>query len=273
MLYEETIKANMTAIDTLDAERYPELHKLMTRGNSSLHAHLFILWWELSKHNAPIYIDKSGRGYHTLAINSHLMKLETGGTAETWQSHLIFLRDTGLIMGMIPDKKTKIKELKGLYLEAKRQGKATPVCYSMVALTDEVLEEAERVAARYAALKIGVSHIRKSEVIAASGQERANILYADKRKILKAEDDMRAAAVNIIRTQIDSNGYTTVPAVFTELRKAAHTKREYKAVNKLKTRIQTLVYLAGAESHPQRKKDRERFQLETRCHIITRAEA
>lgn len=265
MLYTDIVKANEAVIDGLDAERYPELYRLFIRRkhSSSLYWHLFWMWEAMDEHSAPMALYKKS-GYHTLSIGFMIKKHK--GTPEAWQSHLIFLRDTGLLSAVKPTATTKQPDMKQAYQLATQEHRRPQTFYCIKELTDDILAEAERVAQIYRAHKISVSHITKTDVIRARGQEVADRLYQTPYTIAADEQTVTNEIIKIILRQIEENGYTTKAAIFTEAKSLQHRG----IVRKLEARFSMLCQLAGVKYHPQRKEDRERFKTQTTAWIITR---
>lgn len=267
-MYEEIIRANEAVLYSLDKERYPFLYKYLFRSNSSLRQHLVWYWWDMAAHRGFAERDSYGVEYHTLT-NKHMANAH-GGREQTWGSHSIFLRDTGLLGGRKPDKFSKLGGMELAFKRAVREDREAPIFYYIVPLTEAVLVEAEKVASQYASLKIGISDISKTDVILVRGQRRANAIYKDKRTISETEERIRTEIINAILNQIEERGYTTKE----DVRNATKHLRPRGLYDKAWQRFRQLCKIAGVEFGQPNQEDKKRFALSTREWILTkRAEA
>lgn len=255
------IRENIKIINTITAEEYPALFRLFKR--TSIRAHLIQLLEYMQERPYPREMDNAGRGYWTAAISFLCNK--HGGTIEARQSHTIFLIDAGLIQRSKPNSKTRLAGMAEAYHEAVKTQKTPPSFYSVEKYTEELLNKAEVVAAHYKAHRIRMSHIKKIDVIMASGQRRANEVYADFRTISQREMQGLELAAEAIKTAIKEKGYATPEDMLFPL----DGRIPWEIRRDIENRIGSVTIWAGYEYRPPQKADREKFKLNDGKWIIT----
>ena len=110
----DAVLSNIKVLCEFNPVTYPYLSRLFNI--SSLRRHLCVIWEYMAAHPHPRAKDAHGNGYWSIPV-SHLISLH-GGTRETWQSHIIFATDAGLLWRVRPDKHSILPELKEEYEEA-----------------------------------------------------------------------------------------------------------------------------------------------------------
>jgi len=278
MTDQEILRDNIEQLEALDSDRYPMLHRLFFRGNSSLHAHLLHILTYMQVHPIPFEVDQHGHGYWKIPVG-YLVR-EHGGATEAWQSHIMFLLDAGLLERIRPDQRSSLPRLREEWQRALAEGQRAAACYRVVCYTDERFAQAEEVAARYVQAGIGVSHLTKTDVIRASGQQRADELYRTGDQIADPERWVLTRIQEKILADIEGNGYARWDDVWSAVQReimpdpfADHDDAEesrMRALEKIGKRKKAVCRLAECEFHPPRREDRERFRLEDQSWIITR---
>lgn len=278
MTDQEILRDNIAQIEGLDPESYPTLYRLLFRGNSSLHAHLLHILTYMQTHRIPFETDQNGRGYWKIPV-AYLVR-EHGGTVESWQSHIIFLLDAGLLSRIRPDQRSVLPRLREEWQRALERGQRAAACYRVVCYTDERLAQAEEVAARYVQAGIGISHLTKTDVIRASGQQRADELYRTGDQIADPERWVLARIKEKILADIEGNGYARWDDIYSVVQREIipdpfvgcddEEESRMRALEKIDKRKKAVCRLAECEFHPPRREDRERFELEDHGWIITK---
>lgn len=281
MTEQEILRDNIAQLEALDPKKYPMLYRMLYRRNSSLRAHLLHMLTYMQAHPIPFEVDQQGRGYWKIP-KVYMMKTY-GGSSESWQSHLAFLLDAGLLVRIRPDQRSILPRLREEWQRALATGQHAAGCYRVVPYTEERLAEAEAVATRYAQAGVGVAHVTKTEVIYASGQEQANILYRTSDKVGDAESWVREKLGEKILAAIEADGYARWEPIYSDVknelllkhladRADENVKKRINAIKKMDTRKKEVCRQFGCDRHPPRRADRERFGLEDQGWIITKVE-
>lgn len=279
MTDQEILRDNIAQIESLDPERYPALYRAFYRGNSSLHAHLLHILTYMQSHPFPFEMDRHGRGYWKIPIN-YLMR-EHGGSAESWQSHIVFLIDAGLLFRIRPDANSVLPRLREEWKRALQERQRAASCYRIVAYTAATLNAAEQVAARYASAGVGLAHITKTDVIRVSGQQRADEIFRTQDEIGTPEGWAWERLRELILRNIEADGYAkwqpAYTAVKNELLQESFERPDDRcvgscidAIEKANMRKKAVCRSFGCDYHPPRRADREQFGLEDQSWIITR---
>lgn len=262
------IAQNMAAIEDLDPEQYPVLTKIFRNRRCFIHAHLLQIWSYMQKHKLPRETDHYGHGYWSIRVET-LIK-EYGGNEETWQSHIAFLVDIGLLKRVKPDERTNIKGLKEAYKDAKEKKHRSPSFFKVFRYTPEIFRSAEEAARRYKAHGINLAHVSKADVIRVSGQQQANATYRDLRKIGEPEswawDQLKAA----ILQRISEKGYTTPEEIAGDVAKIAPDPKHEEALKKSMIRKAAICKEAGYRYGPPTKEHLSAYKLEDQRWIITK---
>jgi len=278
MTDQEILRDNIEQLEALDSDRYPMLHRLFFRGNSSLHAHLLHILTYMQTHPIPFEADQNGRGYWKIPVG-YLVR-EHGGSVESWQSHIVFLLDAGLLSRIRPDQRSSLPRLRAEWQRALAEGQRAASCYRVVPYTEQRLGNAEEVASRYVQAGVGVAHLTKTDVIRVSGQQRADELYRTGDEVGAPEQWALARIGELILAEIEANGYAKWEPAYNQARndllpEALDPRNEsvgsrIDAINKMEKRKKAICRLLGCDYHPPRRADRERFELEDQGWIITK---
>lgn len=279
MTDQEILRDNIEQLETLDPERYPMLHRALRRGNSSLHAHLLHILTYMQVHPIPFEVDQHGHGYWKIPVG-YLVR-EHGGATESWQSHIMFLLDAGLLERIRPDQRSVLPRLREEWQRALVRGQRAAGCYRVVPYTEERLAEAEEVADRYAQAGVGLAHITKTDMIRVSGQERADILYRTSDEVGEAEEWVLELIGEKILEVIETNGYARWERPYSDLKNELllehfadpdneRVLKRVSALEKMGVRKKAVCRQFGCDYHPPRRADRERFNLTDQSWIITK---
>lgn len=200
----KNIKENIARIEAgISPEKYPVLSSYLSNKRSALKKHLlFMLEYMAANEKKTIY---GGFRYWT-RHQEDLIK-DHGGTPEAWQSHLVFLSLTGLLLRVKPNSKTKNKEMAAAYQRAIEAGKRVEIFYSCQLYTAARLRLAEAQAQRFKARGVSIGHIRKTDIIPLYGQEEANLFYQDQWEISAEDREAAQLIVTAINEQIARRGY------------------------------------------------------------------
>ncbi len=183
---------NIKIIEHLDQEEYPFLFKaLCSRG---MRDHLNCVLFNMYSHDFPTIVN--GRMVSFLQTKSYLEKWSKGlripGSTFSWQAHLIFLMDAGLIRKFVDTNKLIDKQM----------------FRNVPRYTSVILRFADDKAKQYIDAGINLNKFRKAEVIAVSGKERADILYyGDDRTISSMQKIVDDMFISTVKHIIDEKGY------------------------------------------------------------------
>lgn len=257
------IRANIATISTLDPVSFPNLTLLFK--HTSLRLHLVQYLTYMLEHPYPVEVDQSGRGYWSIPIS--YMRSMHGGTAETWQSHTVFLVLMNLLGRIRPNSRSILPAFKEAYHKASEAGRRPSSFFFIDEYTPEALAFAEWQAIRYREAGISVSHLTKTEIIRMEGQECADLIYMDFREVSHEEQEIREWILEVIADQTSRHGYTTPDAVEAAI---YHNLRddERRLYDKLMYHKKALCTAVGCEYRPPRKDDKERFALNSAGWII-----
>lgn len=253
----DAVLSNIKVLCEFNPVTYPYLSRLFNI--SSLRRHLCVIWEYMAAHPHPRAKDAHGNGYWSIPV-SHLISLH-GGTRETWQSHIIFATDAGLLRRVRPDKHSILPELKEEYEEALAKGRRPATFFRVVQYTDETLRAADEKAKQYRDSGLSISHITKADIIRVFGQQRANELYRDGRRVCDGEEEAWSIAVSAAKEQIAERGYATPEEATAALPPASRRK--------IMTRKKTLAAMAGCTYHAPTQEEKQRLCLTSREWIMT----
>ena len=192
---------NMETIEHLSEEEYPYLFQALR--SRSMRDHLNCTLLNMYSHALPTRV---GNMLGFLQTKTYLHKWGNAnnviGSRFSWQSHLIFLTDAGLLKKFIDSNKPLSR---GLFRSVPRY-------------TPEVLREADDKARKYIAHGIKLNNFTKSEVIRVSGQARANTLfYGDGRVISAVEENISNMFIAEANRILDEQGYALPDQIVNEV--------------------------------------------------------
>lgn len=144
--------------------------------------------------------------------------------------------------------------------------------YSVIEYTGDVLEEAERTAARYTAVGVSVPKLTKSDVIRVSGQQRANSLYRDGRIISEVEIWARDQVLTVMLNEIQRKGYTNPVEIREQVEPLAVDQKQRAAIEKVMQRKPEICRDAGCRYKPLMKGEKAAFHLDNSKWIIIKQE-
>lgn len=198
------IKESIARIQAgISIEDYPVLSSYLSNKRSTLKPHLLFMLEYMATHKATTIFG----GLRYWARRQEDLIRDHGGTAEAWQSHLVFLSLTGLLLRVKPNGQTKNDAMAAAYQRAIEAGKDVEIFYSCKLYTAARMAQIEAQARRFKDRGVSIGHIRKTDIIALYGLETANLFYQDQRRV--SEEDREAAQLIIaaIQEQIAARGY------------------------------------------------------------------
>ena len=259
---------NMKIIEHLDQEEFPFLFKaLRSRG---MRDHLNCVLLNMYSHDFPTVVN--GRMVSFLQTKSYLEKWSKGlripGSTFSWQAHLIFLMDAGLIRKYVDTSKPIDEQM---FRNAPKY-------------TSDILRFADDKAKQYIDAGINLNKFRKPEVIAVSGQERADILYfGDDRIISSMQKQVDEMFISTVKRIIEEKGYAYPIEVVNDLQRQinnlywvdpwdtdADPERQHnfeqanRELNRTKERLLELAKKARCDFRRLTKEEKKTFQLKPR---------
>jgi len=167
---------NMEIIDHLDQNKYPYLFQALK--SLGMRKHLNGILYNMYSHGLITEINKTKMWFLQGVSYLRGWNREQGvtGSPYSWQSHVIFMTDTGLLKKYV-DNSNPTRQM---------------VYRSVPLYTDNVLHTADQKAKDYIDAGINLNRFTKDEVIKVSGQERADWLYYGDSRItshMKSEVD------------------------------------------------------------------------------------
>ena len=161
------ILQNLDTISNLNQEEYPFLFKaLQSRG---MRDHLNATLINMYAHETPTTINKLVCFLQTKSYLHEWGKSQgVTGSRFSWQSHLIFLTDAGLLKKYVDRNKPVNRQM----------------YRSIPRYTSDILRKADNKARKYIEAGIKLSNFTKAEVILVSGQQRADFLYYGDERVI-----------------------------------------------------------------------------------------
>ena len=266
------IGENIQKLVGLDEEAYPALATVFRKA-PTFRAHICQIWEYMQQHPTPVGRDSngSGNGYWFVPV-SYLMQ-QHRGAANTWQSHIALADHFGLLWRVKPDEKSNFYLFREEYERAKQKQQRPRAAYRIVEYTPERLEAANQRAAEHIRNKGRLSSWRKSDFISMYGQQAADRLYHDGRKIPEREAAARQAFIEVVKDQVDRNGYTTPEAARQQaLQHLPAGAERWAALEKVMQSKTALLLAAGFQYRPPKREQREKFGLTGQNWIIIRAQ-
>lgn len=198
------IKENIARIKTgISSEDYPVLSSYLSNKRSTLKDHLLFMLEYMAANKAVTIF---GGLRYWQRRQEDLIK-DHGGTAEAWQSHLVFICLTGLLKRVKPNAQTKNREMAAAYFKAREDGKTQPIFYSCHLYTAARMAQIEAQARRFKERGVSIGHIRETDIIALYGPATANLFYQDMRTISAEDEEAARRIISAINEQIKARGY------------------------------------------------------------------
>ena len=198
------IKENIARIKAgISAEKYPVLSGYLSNKRSSLKPHLLFMLEYMAANKAVTIF--GGLRYWARRQND-LIK-DHGGTTEAWQSHLVFLSLSGLLLRVKPNGQTKNDAMAAAYQRAIEAGKDVEIFYSALPYTAARMAQIEAQARRFKARGVSIGHIRETDIIALYGLETAHLFYQNMRTISTEDEEAAQLIIAAINEQIAARGY------------------------------------------------------------------
>ena len=204
MITTRDIEKNITRITAgVDPQRYPVLSGYLENKRSRLKRDLlFMLEYMRDNSRCTLY----GKERYWSIPKGYMMNKQ-GGSSKAWQSHLVFFSLTGLLERVKPNAQTMNKEMAAAYEKALEAGEEPGIFYSCKPFTAAVLTYAEAQARRFKKRGISLSDIRKTDIIALYGAEKANLFYQNTRTISAEDKEAAQRILSAITNQIEARGY------------------------------------------------------------------
>ena len=182
---------NMEIIENLQEEEYPFLFKALK--SRYMREHLNCILLNMYSHQKPT---KVGNMTGFLQAKKYLHEwgklYDTPGSTFSWQAHIIFLTDAGLLKKYVDTNRPVNQQ----------------VFRSVPFYTPTILTVAESKAKKYIEAGIKLNKFTKSDVIRVSGKKRADFLFfGDGRDISRIEDEVRNVFVAETKAILAKNRY------------------------------------------------------------------
>lgn len=202
---QQIIQSNLDLIYSGFYRDHEHLDKLFKKV-PTFGVHLAAMYTWMKDHPAPFVTDKKENEYWSMPMSA-LIALH-GGTAETWQSHIILMHLLGLLKRSRPDKRSVLPEMKKAYVKAIENHQRSMSFYSPVEFNAKTIDAAEQEAKKIIESGMSAGHITKADIIRHYGKSMANRLYADLRKVSGEEQHVLDVMVEVIRSNVRRSGYT-----------------------------------------------------------------
>ena len=266
------IGENIRKLIGLDVEAYPALAAVFRKA-TTFRAHICQIWEYIQQHPTPVGRDNNGNGNGYWFVPVSYLIQHHHGTADTWQSHITLAEHFGLLQRVKPDKNSNLPLFREEYERAKQKQQRPRAAYRIVEYTPERLEAANQRAEEHIRNKGRLSSWRKSDFISMYGQQAADRLYHDGRKIPEREAAARQAFIEVVKDQVDRNGYTTPEAARQQaLQHLPAGAERWAALEKVMQSKTALLLAAGFQYRPPKREQREKFGLTGQNWIIIRAQ-
>lgn len=203
-------------IADLSEEQYPALVTYFRRTKGR--AILMNILSCLQTYEKPAHITQQGEGWYTLSTDYLIRKY--GGSKETWQSHIIYLLELGLLRRIKPGKNTENPLMKQSYTKATERNRRSQSWYHVPVYTDRRLENAEKTVKMYEQVGISPSKLNKAGVIAVQGKKHADKLYLDRRRASELQTAIELAIIQRGRYALKADGYITKEMLFGRVMKS-----------------------------------------------------
>ncbi len=255
---------NLDIIADLDEQKYPYLYKaLKTLG---MRNHLNSILYNMYSHETITSINSYKMWF--LQTKKYLREwsreCNITGSSFSWQSHIIFLTDAGLLK--------KYVEVDNAY--------NLKVYRSVPKYSEGLLETADEKAKAYIAAGIKLNNFTKAEVIKVSGQDRADFLYYDDERIISGiKEEVDSVFIETAREILSTSNHVTPDRILTFVSeiishkywidpfdndhdsiKEKHSKQAQRALNRIKLRYEELSKLIPCQYRElTRELDSEKF--------------
>lgn len=205
-------------IADLDEEKFPALAAYFRRTKGK--AVLMNILSCLQTYEKPAHITQQGEGWYTLSTDYLIRKY--GGSKATWQSHIIYLLELGLLKRIKPGKNTENPLMKQSYTKATESNRRSQSWYHVPVYTDRRLANAEKAVQMYEQVGISPSNLNKAGVIAVQGKKHADKLYLDRRNISELQTAIEFAIIHKARYALKAHGYITKELLFERVMKSLY---------------------------------------------------
>ncbi len=275
MTYKESCQRNADIIRTdlellADLEQFPALNTILYGRNSSAGRHLKNVLEFMLDHSMPVQIDSKGQGYWKIPRDK-LVSLH-GGHKMTWQGQLIFFRASGLLKGTVPNDQTQLDKLQRAYLNARKNGLQSPVFYSPVLYTPEVLRNANDISELFIREGISLGKLTKSQVIKVLGEDAANVLYMDFRRTPIEDIWLKSYLKGLFSVFIERQGYLSIEDLQNGIRAFLRFNNNIKYIRsgqRVLDRVKETCIELGCRYAPPTRAQTEKYCLKSKQWIIT----
>ena len=265
---------NIEILMMLDAEEYPALYK-------KLHAYGGAMLAKLSnvittfQGREPAYTDRTGRKWYFSSFRFWVGAY--GGSLSTWSDIIHYSAAVHLLEIVKPTKKSIPAPMRKAWKTAKGKGQQAELFYHVPPYSLDVLSAAEHEIRLLNEQGINRSGFTKAAAILAVGQDAANHVFIDGRRMSAKEKATERELIKAIKAGIIRRGYITKEAAMRAARvQLVSRKRRMKkaeAVSRInriwKSRNKHILSDAEAVYHRPSKEEKARFGLDCDGWIIT----
>lgn len=278
------INHNLSILENFEDEKYPTL---AIYRRQRVFQHLNGIMLNMLAHEFPVYLQQSQRYFMIgkLQLEDWCKRHGIPGSAKSWQGSLIFLNDCGLIKCFRPVEDNTTPSLERIYSSILPISGKYPTLRSVPRYNDTILRHAEHIAQIYYSKHVALTKLTKTDVIRCRGQEVADSLYLDGRKISGEELYVYELYKQVMVCRIQANGYAEKDEILEQVNEIMIRKQHFQCIicdhilnekesnelnrqtpfwdayKKIKERTAQLAADAGYTYHPIRNIDRERFHL------------
>ena len=211
--YRMIVKANISALEGLSAEAYPNLYRMLMQREKALYRRLMVILHQVYTQDNQTQQD--GHWYAYTSLRDMVKRYpEAGNSHITWYRSVILFQCWGLLVRMLPTEDSPNKYMKKAYEQMQQHGRNMPTAFYSVPLYSPVLlSYADLQAERW--LKSGATFtgFSKETVIEVYGQLMADSIYSDGRRKTNRHKTIEQMLVRTAKEQIKVHGYTTKQAV------------------------------------------------------------
>lgn len=274
------IAHNRLLIEKINADEYPNLHRLMEK-TTVITKLIGIMECFTERYAYPVYppvnpkyfIISKEKIYQWCKTNRNLAT-----STKSWQAAKVLLEDMGLVQIIHVRGKTEDPILDSVFTKAQEKDFATCTIWGFPKYDKDLLHAADEVAGIYFKSQVNLSKLTKSDVRRVRGTEIADKLYHGYASNTNPiEEEVYAEFHRILRENIEQHGYMVANTLLSLLyiifeEKNATDFRYYMAINKAYVQRASLAAQNGYSLHCPRKEDRAHFGIASsfRKWIITR---
>ncbi len=215
--YRTLVEANISALQGLSAEAYPNLFRMLMKHNSALYMRIMAILRRMNEQDNQTLQD--GYWFVFFSMRDIAGKYPDAGKSYiTWYHSIILFMCWGLLVRMLPTADSPNKYMRKAYEQMQQHGRNMPTAfYSVLLYSPEQLSYADRQAERWIKSGATFTSFSKETIIEVYGQPMADSIYGDGRRKTKRHKDIEQMLVRTAKEQIKALGYTTKQAVMQEV--------------------------------------------------------